>query len=101
MRDRSHDEAMAEVFKKDPQYAIDMLNSILEDGELDELLITLRQVSLAFGGSRNVAKKAGVNETQIYRMLSEKGNPGIRNLSAILGAMGMRLAVKPISQHVA
>ncbi|WP_425516783.1 hypothetical protein [Photorhabdus hainanensis] len=43
MKCRSHDDAMAEVFRKDPAYAIQLLNSILEDGEQAELLIALRQ----------------------------------------------------------
>jgi len=33
MRDRIHDEAMAELLKEDPAYARELLNSILEDGE--------------------------------------------------------------------
>ncbi|EEN1859685.1 addiction module antidote protein, partial [Salmonella enterica subsp. enterica serovar Enteritidis] len=28
MKDRSHDEAMAEVFRRDPGYAVELLNSI-------------------------------------------------------------------------
>jgi DNA-binding phage protein len=44
MKDRTHDEAMAEVFKEDSAYALEMLNSILEDGEQGELLIALRQM---------------------------------------------------------
>lgn len=55
MKDRSHDEAMAEVFRNDPGYAADLLNSILEDGEQGELLIALRQMTEAFGGVRNLA----------------------------------------------
>ena len=43
MRDRAHDEAMAETFRDDPAYAVQLLNSILECGDQSELLITLRQ----------------------------------------------------------
>ncbi|WP_370446040.1 MULTISPECIES: hypothetical protein [Photorhabdus] len=41
MKDRSYDEAMTEVFRKDPAYVIELLNSILEDSEQAELLIAL------------------------------------------------------------
>ena len=34
MKDRPHDEAMAEPLRKDPAHAVDLLNSVLEDGEL-------------------------------------------------------------------
>jgi probable addiction module antidote protein len=96
MRDRTHDEAMVEVFRNDPSYAVDLLNSILEDGEQGELLIALRQMAKAFGGVSKVAEQANLNTTQIYRTLSSSGNPGISSLSAILKALGLRLSVQPI-----
>ena len=96
MKDRNHDEAMAELFKQDPAYAVELLNAILEDGEQSELLIALRQMTKAFGGVRDVAEKANLNPTQIYRTLSAEGNPELRSLSAILRAMGLRLAVERV-----
>jgi probable addiction module antidote protein len=96
MRDATHDEAMAELFKEDPAYALELLNHILEDGEQGELLITLRQMTKAFGGVQDVAEKANLNPTQLYRTLSATGNPELRSLSAILKAMGLRLAVQRV-----
>jgi DNA-binding phage protein len=61
MKDRPHDEAMAEVFKKDPAYALDLLNSVLEDGEQGELLIALRQMTKVFGGVADLAEQANQN----------------------------------------
>ena len=96
MKDRSHDEAMAEIFRNNPSYAIELLNSILEDGEQAELLIALRQMANAFGGVRQIAKLADLNPNQLYRTLSQKGNPEVRNLVAILRAMGLRLSIQPL-----
>lgn len=96
MRDKSHDEAMADLFKQDPAYALELLNGILEDGEQGELLIALRQLTKAFGGVQTVAGKANLNPTQLYRTLSAEGNPELRSLSAILKAMGLRLAVERV-----
>lgn len=96
MRDRTHDEAMVELFNEDPSYAVELLNGILEDGEQAELLIALRQMTNAFGGVQTVAEKANLNPTQLYRTLSEQGNPELRSLSAILKAMGLRLAVERV-----
>jgi DNA-binding phage protein len=67
MRDRNHDEAMAELLREDPAYALELLNEILEDGELGELLIALRQMTKAFGGVQSVAEKANLNPTQLIR----------------------------------
>ena len=33
MKDRAHDDAMADVFRKDPAYVAELLNSILEDDD--------------------------------------------------------------------
>jgi probable addiction module antidote protein len=96
MKDRSHDEWMAELFQDDPAYALELLNSILEDGQQAELLIALRQMTKAFGGVQSVAEKAHLNPTQLYRTLSEEGNPALSSLAAILKAMGLRLAVERI-----
>ncbi|VAY88765.1 conserved hypothetical protein [mine drainage metagenome] len=96
MKDRTHDEAMAELFQEDPAYALELLNSILEDGEQGELLIALRQMTKAFGGVQSVSEKAHLNPTQLYRTLSPEGNPGLSSLSAILKAMGLRLAVQSV-----
>lgn len=95
MKNRSHDEAMAEVFQADPVYAANLLNSVLEDGDQAELMIALRQIAAAFGGVYVVAKEANLNPTQLYRTLSAKGNPAYSSLTAILRAMGLRLSVTP------
>ena len=94
MRDRAHDDAMAEAYREDPAFAVEVLNSILEDGEQGELMIALRQMAKAFGGVQTVAEQAQLNPTQLYRTLSASGNPALSSLSAILKAMGLQLAVK-------
>ena len=96
MKDKPHDVAMAELYQQDPAYAVEMLNSILEDGEQAELLIALRQMAKAFGGIQTIAEKANLNPTQLYRTLSEEGNPELASLAAILKAMGLRLAVERV-----
>ncbi|MBN8473601.1 addiction module antidote protein [Sulfuritalea sp.] len=96
MRDRAHDDAMAEMLREDPAYAVQLLNSILEEGDQSELLITLRQMTKAFGGVPTVAETAHLSATQLYRTLSPDGNPVLSSLSAILKAMGLRLAVQPM-----
>lgn len=99
MRDRHHDDSMAELFKDDPKLAAATLDAILADGDQGELLVTLRQMAKAFGGVPKIAKDAHLNPTQLYRTLSEEGNPAISSLSAILRVMGLRLAVQPIGNQ--
>lgn len=96
MKDREHDESMAELFRDDPAFATKYLNDVLNDGDQADLLIALRQLAQAFGGVPAIAEKAQLNVTQLYRTLSAEGNPELRSLTAVLKAMGMRLAVQPI-----
>lgn len=96
MKSKPHDEAMAEMYRDDPALALGVINDILADGDQAELLIVLRQMAQAFGGVQAVAEQAHLNPTQLYRTLSPKGNPALSSLSAILKAMGMRLAVQPL-----
>jgi len=100
-RSKPHDEAMAELYRRDPALALDVINNILEDGDQAELLTVLRQLAQAFGGVQAVAEQARLNPTQIYRTLSPKGNPALSSLTAILKAMGLRLAVRPASPAAA
>jgi probable addiction module antidote protein len=96
MKDKAHDDAMAEMYREDPAYAAQLLSSILEDGDQAELLTVLRQMTKAFGGVQTIAEQAHLNPTQLYRTLSPEGNPALSSFSAILKAMGMRLAVQPM-----
>ncbi|CAI1021595.1 Uncharacterised protein [Serratia fonticola] len=48
MKDRSHDEAMAELFQADPSYAAELLAEVVQDGSTDELSTLERQLSIAF-----------------------------------------------------
>lgn len=95
MKDRSHDDAMAEYFQEDPAYAMKLLNAILADGDQAELLTILRQMTKAFGGVQAVAEKANLNPTQLYRTLSPDGNPALSSFTAIIKAMGMKICLQP------
>lgn len=97
MRSRPHDDAMAELFRNDPAFALDVVNGILEDGDQSELLTVLRQLAQACGGVRAVAEQAQLNPTQLYRTLSANGNPALSSLLAMLKVMGLRLTVQPLA----
>jgi probable addiction module antidote protein len=96
MKDKPHDEAMAQLYHEDPDFAIATLNTILRDGDQAELMMVLRQLAKAFGGVQSIAEKAQLNSTQIYRTLSPDGNPALSSFTAILEAMNMRLAVQAV-----
>jgi probable addiction module antidote protein len=92
---------MIEHYRDNPEYAVELLNAIIEDGDQQELMIALRQMSAAFGGMYGVAKAANLNPTQLYRTLSAEGNPALSSLTAILRAMGLRLSVTRLAPTTA
>jgi probable addiction module antidote protein len=98
---RNHEEATIESFRKDPAFAAEYLNSILEDGDQEELMLALRRMSKAFGGVQKLAEEAELNANTLYRTLSSKGNPELKSLRAVLRAMGMQLTVRPLRKRVA
>ena len=60
--------------------------------------MALRRMTKAFGGVAKLAAKAELNATALYRTLSPKGNPALKSLTAVLQAMGMQLAVRPLTR---
>jgi probable addiction module antidote protein len=98
---RNHEDATIESLRKDPAFAAEYLNAILEDGDQKELMLALRRMSRAFGGVQKLAQEAELNANTLYRTLSPKGNPELKSLRALLRAMGMQLTVRPLRKHVA
>lgn len=45
MKDRSHDEAMAELFQRDPSYVIELIADVRRGGDGDELAVVFRQLN--------------------------------------------------------
>jgi len=91
---RSHDDATVESFARDPEYAAEYLNAVLEDGDAAELLVALNRLARAFGGVTSVASQVDLNGTTLYRTLSKHGNPELKTLVKVLRAMHLRLAVR-------
>ena len=78
---------------KDHEEAAAYLNGALEDGSQEVFMLALRDVADALGIS-DLSKKSGLNRENLYRILSEKGNPKLGSLSILLESMGLKLAVE-------
>jgi len=86
---------------KAPAEAAAYLEAVIESGDQAAIMLALRQVAQAQGGVAAIAHKAKLTREATYKMLSEAGNPELRSLSAVLKAIGLRLAVKPIEKQAA
>jgi hypothetical protein len=58
--------------------------------------MAVRDVVEATNGMSELAATAGKNRENLYRILSEEGNPRLDSLWAIFAAMGLRIAVQSI-----
>lgn len=96
---RRYEEAdVVEELRRDPEYAAAYLNAVLDDGDQQELMLALRRVAAAMGGVPRLAEQAELNANTLYRTLSPRGNPELKSLTALLDAMGLRLAVQPVQR---
>ena len=92
----SHEEATVSMFHRDPELAAEYLNQVLADGTREELLVAMRYLTSAFGGVAGIAQATKLNARTLYRTLSERGNPELDTLAALLKAMGLRIAIAPL-----
>jgi len=79
---------------KDPIEASEYLNESLESGSQDIFLMALKDVANARGITQ-IARDTSLNRENLYRILSEKGNPQLSSLRNILDSLGLRLTVEP------
>lgn len=70
------------------------LAEALHDGDHRVLPLALRTAAEVLGMTE-LARRTGLSRETLYRTLSDKGNPRLDTLAAILDAFGLRLAVQP------
>lgn len=86
---------------QDPEVAAEYLSAAIASGVSEEFLLALRNVADAHGGIGVLSEITALNRQNLYRMLSEDGNPTLANLIAVLRTIGLTLTVKPIDSEVA
>lgn len=86
---------------KDPKEASNYLNAALEGGDIKVFLLALSNVAKAQGGVNKLANKSHKSRTSLYKTLSLKGNPYLKNTNEILSVMGMHLVVEPTRKNIA
>jgi probable addiction module antidote protein len=80
---------------KDPEEAAAYLSAAFEEIDKELFLLALKNVADAQGGLSRLAEISGLNRENLYRMLSDKGNPEFYSLVTLLDALGFQLVVEP------
>ncbi len=81
---------------KNKKLAIAYLNEALKDDDQNVFLIALKDVIDAQGEDITaLAKKAHISRQNLYRMLSQKGNPRWENITSLIDVMGYQVNLTP------
>jgi len=75
-------------------YAAKYLSAAIADSKT-AFLVALRDVAEAHQGIGQIATEARVNRENLYRTLSEAGNPRLSTLLPVLGVLGLKITVEP------
>ena len=71
------------------------IEAVLEDGDPALVAEAIGVVARARGMAQ-IAQEIGRSREQLYRTLSEKGNPRLDTLLGVLKAIGIRLSARPL-----
>jgi probable addiction module antidote protein len=94
---RSYKDELYESLQDDSE-ALVYLQVAIEES-IPDFLKALRHVAEARQVS-TIAAKSRLNRENLYRILSEGGNPRLNSLTAILEALGLRLSIEPIAVSI-
>jgi len=94
MKNKKYSEFLNEKLN-DPKIASEYLTSALSEGTIEEFLLALKSIADSHGGISNIAEITELNRQNMYKMLSEEGNPTIKSLNLILKAMGIKINFEP------
>ena len=93
-----HDDLVA-TLRGDEEAQIEFIKANFEDNgdEPSAILSAIRTVAEA-RGFKNFAESADLNRENLYRVLSEGGNPRLDTFFKILDALELKLSVEPKSK---
>jgi probable addiction module antidote protein len=77
----------------DPQIIASYLNTVLEEGTSDELIVALGHITKAIGMTK-IAEKTGMSRPSLYKALSEGSKPQFETIHKVLRAIGGQIQVK-------
>ena len=78
---------------KDPAEAAAYLDAVLEDGELEPILLALKNVAEARRSLSSSPTEPNVSWDTCYQLLSQGDAPGILLILKLLSSLGLKLSV--------
>ncbi len=90
----SYRENLIEFLRGDEEAQIEYIRANFEDnGDMPSVILTAIRTVAEARGFKNFAEEAGLNRENLYRVLSEEGNPRLDTFFRILDALDLKLSV--------
>ena len=77
---------------QDPEESLEYLRAAFNEGDREAILLAIRDVINAREGMEKFAHKSKVNRQNLYKMLSEDGNPRLESFFSVISALGLKLS---------
>ena len=86
---------------KDPAEAAAYLDAVLEDGDLEHILLALKNVAEARRGLVDVSADLDADWENCYQLLVEGESPPLQAIATLLSQLGLKLSVTVRQEQVA
>lgn len=84
-----------ENLKRHPHSEVVYLQSVIDECQTsDDILLAIRTIASA-RGFKKFAEEAELNRENLYRVLSENGNPRLDTFLKLIDLLGFKLSLKP------
>ncbi|MBC7457785.1 MAG: putative addiction module antidote protein [Bdellovibrionaceae bacterium] len=91
----SYHDNLVESLQGDETAQIEFIKANFEDnGDMPSVILSAIRTVAEARGFKNFAESADLNRENLYRVLSEGGNPRLDTFFKILDALGLRLSVE-------
>ena len=91
----SYRDDLIESLRGDEEAQVEYIRANFEDnGDVPSAILSAIRVVAEARGFKNFAESADLNRENLYRVLSEGGNPRLDTFFKILDALGLRLSVE-------
>ena len=78
----------------DEEIIKEYLNTVLEEGDSNEIQVALGHIAKAIGMSK-ISEQTGMSRTSLYKALGENAKPQFDTILKVLRAIGSNLKMKP------
>ena len=95
----SYRESLIEDLRGDDEAQLEYIKANFEEnGDLPAAILSAIRTVAEARGFKNFAEEVKLNRENLYRVLSEDGNPRLDTFFKILDGLGLRLSVEPKSK---